>query len=809
METTVRTPLQIFSLPQRLVVPLFQRPYVWDQEEQWEPLWNDVRRLTELRLRDPYPTASHFLGAVVVQASDGQLGNLQASNIIDGQQRLTTLQLMMDAAGSVLEATGLDALAGQLESLTHNQETFVPVGESRLKIRHTNRDQAAFDEVMNAEPPVDHAALPHAGSKVVRAHAFFVETVTSWLQENGDESVALRATALAGVLTGGLQLVAINLAASENSQEIFETLNARGTPLTAADLIKNYVFQRLAAEGADTRRAYADEWPFDTRFWETEVSVGRYRVSRGSLFLNQWLMSRLGEEIGPPQTFARFKGYVEHDSGRPMVDLLRVIKHQADLYQSWTEAADEKDRSLTVVEMSVYRMKANEVELLKPLLIWLHESERALPAYVVDGVVAAAESWLVRRMFLRLTTSALGRVVADLIRTHRDAPAGELVDRITGQLARLNVSSTYWPGDDEIRAALMSDAAYRRFKAARLRTLLEAVENELRRGTNQPQVPRRGYPIEHVLPQKWQDNWPVDGLDAEIERAAHVHRLGNLTLLTASLNSKVSNGDWRTKRDALRDHDTLLLNSRLLKQAGDSAWSESTIQARTRQLVDMLLAIWPVPAGHTGAVLDPRDKNEAWIEVKDLVAGGLLEPGTILTPRPGNWKSHQAVVLGSGMLEIDGQQFGSPSGAGDHVKGGVTNGWTFWRLPDGRRLGDVRAAYRGEKPKEPGWTATLPHVPWSEEELHDYAGAAAPLTTRLLDYVAKERPDELLTGADFAVIGITSEQVAGVSGAMARKTYNTYERSNPPMESIDLNGRWHYRMRSTTAATWRALRGLE
>nr|WP_255533090.1 DUF262 domain-containing protein [Nocardia sp. XZ_19_231] len=96
--------MQIFSLPQTLVVPLFQRPYVWDQVEQWEPLWNDIRRLTELRLRDPYSTATHFLGAVVVQAQDGQLGSLQVSNIIDGQQRLTTLQLLMDATGSVLES---------------------------------------------------------------------------------------------------------------------------------------------------------------------------------------------------------------------------------------------------------------------------------------------------------------------------------------------------------------------------------------------------------------------------------------------------------------------------------------------------------------------------------------------------------------------------------------------------------------------------------------------------------------------------------------------------------------------------------
>lgn len=806
METNVRTPMQIFSLPQRLEVPLFQRPYVWDEEEQWEPLWNDIRRLAELRLRDPYAAATHFLGAVVVQAHDGQLGSLQASNIIDGQQRLTTLQLVMDAAGSVLESAGMDALAGQLESLTHNQQTFVPPGQSRLKIRHTNRDHAAFDEVMDADPPVDYGGLKHSTSKIARAHAYFADAVAAWLGDADAAEHDARANVLVGVLTNGIQLVAINLTAIENSQEIFETLNARGTPLTAADLIKNFVFQRLAAEGTDTRRAYAEDWPFDTKFWENEVSVGRYRVSRGSLFLNQWLVSRLGEEIGPQQTFTRFKAFVEHDSGQKMGDLLPTIKQQADLYEAWTVAADEKDRQLSPVELSVYRMKANEVELLKPLLIWLHTPGRELPRAVVDAVVAAAESWIVRRMFLRLTTSDLGRVVADVIRVHSDASASEIVERVTSHLSRLNASSTYWPGDAEIRKALSTEAAYRRFRVARLRVFLEAIENEFRRATNQPQVPRRGYPIEHILPQKWQDHWAVDGLEAEVERAAHVHRLGNLTLLTTSLNSKVSNAAWNVKRDALLVHDTLLLNSRLLTHSGDSPWGETAIEARTSQLIDVLLTVWAVPEGHEGQVVDAHDKSQDWVEVKDLVAAGLLTPGTVLTPRQGGWTSLDAVIRDDGMLDVAGQVFGSPSGAGRCVKGSVTNGWTFWSLPDGRRLVDVRAAFRGEKPKEPGWTAALPRVDWSEEDLREYAAGAAPLTLRLLDYVATQRPDELLTGADFAAIGVSSEQVSGVTGAMARKIYNTYERSNPPIEFVNFDGQWHYKMTAQTAEVWRGLR---
>lgn len=699
METAVRTPMHIFNLPQQLVVPLFQRPYVWDEQNQWAPLWQDVRRLVEARRREPFAQVTHFLGAIVVQAHDMQLGHLPGSNIIDGQQRLTTLQLLMDAAAGVLKEADFDTLAGQLDTLTHNQANFLKAGDSALKVRHTNKDRAAFDEVMDAEPPVEHESLKHSGSLITRAHAYFTRAVSEWLGDPHSEGFTARADGLVSALLNGLQLVAINLSANENSQEIFETLNARGTPLTAADLIRNFVFQRLAAEGADTKRAYAEDWPFEKKFWEDEISVGRYLVSRGSLFLNQWLISRVGEEIGPQQTFTRFKTYIEHDGNHHMSTLLPTIKEQADLYQAWTAAANDSHRQLTPVEMAVYRMKANETEVLKPLLIWLHAPERDLPTDVINRVVGAAESWVMRRIMLRLSGSDLGRVVADVIRIFNQTPAEDLVDGVIGHLSRLDAVSTYWPGDSEIRTSLSTEGAYRRFRRSRLRALLEAIENDFRSGTNQPQVPRSGYPIEHLLPQTWQDNWPVEGELTEADRAAHVHRLGNLTLLTKSLNSKASNGPWSKKRDELANHDTLLLNSRLLKALGDSEWDEKHIDARTQTMIDVLLSIWAVPAGHEGKVVDPHNKVQSdWIQVKHLVDAGLITPGTILKPGPdGPWKDQRATVLADGLLTVDGRTFDTPSGAGKYAKGKVTNGWAFWRLPDGRKLLDVRSAFTGKK----------------------------------------------------------------------------------------------------------------
>src|SRR3974377_701347 len=101
-------------------------------------------------------------------------------------------------------------------------------------------------------------------------------------------------------------MVVIDLAADENAQEIFETLNARGAQLTAADLIKNFVFQRLLESGSDVEKAYDKYWrDFETAFLEKEVSVGRVRSPRSSIFLNHWLISKTGEEILTREVFTR------------------------------------------------------------------------------------------------------------------------------------------------------------------------------------------------------------------------------------------------------------------------------------------------------------------------------------------------------------------------------------------------------------------------------------------------------------------------------------------------------------------------
>lgn len=702
MRTEPRSPHDLFYSNLRLVVPLFQRPYVWSRDDQWEPLWDDIVRLHDL-ITSGDTDATHFFGAVVLQTQTTGLGSLQEFTVIDGQQRLTTLQILLDALHAQLEPRGLTSLAGRVITLVENAAAFRQKPEDRFKVWPTNRDRPAFTAAMTALTPVDYAALPTG--RLVQAHRYFSEAIAVWL-DSDPESLAERAAILVPAITDRLQVVAIQLDAGEDAQEIFETLNARGTPLTAADLIKNFIFQRFDGDPDATEQAYQSYWAeFETPFWEEQVTAGRIKYARSALFLTQWLTARTLKEIPAREVFSQFKRYVI-DTGIDTIDLLQAISSAASKYRAFTEGAAARDGVLSRLDLFVYRTGTLDSELTKPLLIWLAQPEQfGVADESRDRLLGILESWFVRRALVRVQSGGNNRLLLDLlIALSRRPEGGDVAEAASTFLASQKSSVGYWPDDDEIRRELAGIEAYRRLRRGRLRMVLEAVEDTLRgfaggRAFTVAPVTRGVCTIEHILPQEWRANWH-DGIDQEdeAERDRIVHVLGNLTLVTQSLNASLSNAAWTGptgKRAALIRNDTLLLTRDVVHEHPD-AWTDDDITARTATLTESILEIWPVPSGHVGTTNPAIERAQYRTEIIDLVRAGLLPAGSMLHAKPAAHRGNTATVQADGTIEMGGNIYATVSGAARALQGGgAVAGWVFWCTDDSlrRTLANVRSDY--------------------------------------------------------------------------------------------------------------------
>lgn len=685
----------MFYNPTRFVVPLFQRPYVWSKETQWQPLWADITRLIDV-INHHNSSATHFLGAIVVQQVPTGLGDLPTWNVIDGQQRLTTIQLLLDALHGEMSSRSWTQLAGQVQALVENPSDYRFNVNDQFKLWPTNRDRNAFASVMSAPAPVDYEA--YGQSRLGEAHKFFAESVRQWLGD--DDGAEKRGRMLVATIMDRLEIASIRLAEDEDAQAIFETLNARGTPLSAADLIKNFVFQNFSGTDEEAERAYYSYWAdFETPWWEQLITSGRIKNSRSSLFLWQWLVARTLDYFPIREVFTQFKHYV-NTSAKDVDALLREIRAAADKYRAIIDRSENPNGVLSRTELFSYRVGLLDSEIARPLLIWLDEPEQAgISSADRDQILAVLESWFVRRALVKASSKGSNRFVIDLLRRLSATSKNQLVEATRDYLASNHTDTGYWPDDSELKGVLTDAPAYTKYRRDRLRMVFEALEDS-RRGypdgrqlTMGPIVRGKGT-IEHLMPQKWRKHWAAELTeDEEINRDKAIQQLGNLTLVTQKLNSKFSNGSWKTKHEQFLTYDDVLITKDALNLVSDS-WDESTIERRTTQLVEQIVEVWPVPTDHVGLQQPAASHTTSNVDIAQLVDSGWIETGTELVPRSSKYKGHSAFVAQDGRLFIDETPYQSPSAAASSLQRSMTNGWWWWVIEKSQKtLAELRTEY--------------------------------------------------------------------------------------------------------------------
>ena len=602
MKTNQQRPQRLFVQPVRYEIPAFQRRYVWKQDEQWEPLWDDVEELARSIIAEGQ-TEPHFMGAVVLQQTQFPTATIERRIVVDGQQRLTTLQLLIDAVQEVLQNQEHSSPAKRLSALVTNGEEYLNGNpDHAFKVWPTAVDRDAFRHAMSN----DLTATDYANSRIVQAHEYFKAQTQQWLdrfpQDTGERDTA--ASALEEAVSRSLEIVVIDLGESDDPHIIFETLNARGTPLLQSDMVKNKVLHEAGIGIRDDDGEVTPEeqaiWPFDQdEWWAMEVGRGLQRRPRVDVYLNHWLTLRNRAEMKPYDEFRAFEKYAEMRVGGDEA-IREVAKDLGDLGNIYRDV--EEIRRSDIASF-LERRNVMNVGVVTPLLLWLLSAD--LPAARLANCLIALESFLVRRVVCGYSARSYGELFVGLIRKLAEAPTSDTDRVIVSYLAGQTAQAGLWPDDDELRERFIAAPLYWYLTRGRLRMVLEGIEEALRTNKAESGDVPGNLQIEHVMPQTWHPHWPLSkDVAADVEaidrRDRVIHTIGNLTLVNGRLNPALSNAPWKSKRKTLADHSVLFLNKRLVNK-GPDVWDEAAIEKRGKWLGKRAVKIWPhasnVPTG--------------------------------------------------------------------------------------------------------------------------------------------------------------------------------------------------------------------
>ena len=548
MKSTNLTLGAILNSPNQYVIPVFQRYYRWDQPE-WEKLWADLSDLQQ-----PGKTGRHFLGFLVLVPESVMPGQICRYHLIDGQQRLTTLSLMLCALRDAALANGHQELAEEV-GFTMLQHQYKK-GTDRYRLYPRLRDRDQYVACLNGEPPAE--------GRIAAAVRYFSGRLTT-IPGAGTEGGL---SAFFDLLTQRLEFIYAQLE-SENPFNIFKSLNSTGVPLGQSDLIRNFVFMQVPVEDQDE----FDEtlWkPIERRFENDEGNIDEVAFSA---FLRDYLM-RDGRYVSPSETFEAFQRHfeaTEFDPAHVAADLKEasewytIIQGQRHDPSSQVESALEALRQLessttTSLLLNLYQRRQRELfsdgELAKAL--------RLLSGFILRRLVCNEGSRGYARLFVQ-TIPALGDDVVMGLRRFLEDRGFPDKSRFIEAFARFNLYGS-------------------RYRKAVLEALERAYEHKEPALLDKTQV-------EHVMPQTLTELWRESlGPDFERVHSTWLHTPGNLTL--TGYNPELHNKPFAEKRMEYKDSNIVMTR----EVSGFESWGEAQIEQRGRAMAEVAAWLWPGPA---------------------------------------------------------------------------------------------------------------------------------------------------------------------------------------------------------------------
>jgi uncharacterized protein with ParB-like and HNH nuclease domain/alkylated DNA nucleotide flippase Atl1 len=572
-ETTFQ---QLVQGEKQFLVPLYQRPYSW-QDAQLKQLWTDILEQADA-LAEGVPRTTHFIGSVVLApSSDLQAAGVQRWIVVDGQQRLTTLMLLLCAIRDHVAAHDPEQSERFNDLYLLNKWK---TGDEQFRLFPTQADRTAFISCLRRAPDAG------SGDGIGAAFRFFRRA----LVEADDPADPHDIARIEAVVRDRLAIVEITAAADDNVYRIFESLNNTGLRLSQADLIRNYLFMRLPTRDEEV---YTTLWlPMQNALPANQLELLMYLdlVLRGEeRARREDLYSGHQERIRSIEEEAEVIAYIEQLALRSGF-LERII-----------DPANEEDEA---VSAALERLRAWSAQVVYPPVMALLERRHFGEASSSDVAEALLliESFVVRRMLNGVYTGNLNRIFQSL--TSEIMEAGSVVEATR---AGLSGARLYWPTDEELRDAVRTRPFYwtgrhnQRYFV--LRRLEESFPSAERAVLDSSQLT-----IEHILPQTLTPQWlaavqaetPTDEDPNELAQRL-LHTLGNLTL--SGYNPELSNSPFAEKRELLAGSN-LEMNKVI---AQNEKWGPSEILERSDDLARRAAEIWPGPDESVRGTAQGRD----------------------------------------------------------------------------------------------------------------------------------------------------------------------------------------------------------
>ena len=593
----------ILNGSKQFIIPVYQRKYSWEQE-QCQRLWDDIVEMQQQN------RTGHFVGSIVNIAEQAMPTGIQKFMIIDGQQRMTTLTLLLialrDFGFEHIEDKSINPKEINGMCLQNDYAT----GEGKYKMLLTQTDKPVLIKLIERSPLDGIKA-----SRIIDNYKFFVGKIAE--QKLSTQEIQ------EGVAK--LQIVNITLdRAVDDAQLIFESLNSTGMDLYQSDLIRNYILMGL--EPGMQHNIYENYWSLMEKLFDYEK-----QTSLMDKFFRDYLSFSNGKIPNFSKVYEEFKHYHRYKYKKSVVEFCKELYTYAKYYTNMYYAKSG-DKQLDTIFNDISQL---QMEVAFPFLLKVYadyESNLITKEEFIE-ILKCCESYVFRRAIAGIPTNSLNKTF--MLMTNK-INSDKYLNSVKAYMIMLD-SYKLFPDDEEFKNDFIIKDVYN----MRIRNY---IFSKLENVNNKAPINIENYTIEHIMPQnknplpEWKQSLGVNWQEVQ---KTYLHSIGNLTL--TAYNPEMSDYSFVKKLEMTGGfkESALRINSYVVKQI---TWNESTIIARAKELSDLAKKIWKYPELTENELIEflPEDKStsEYTLEDYDYLSEDMLELFNILNIRILNISSY-------------------------------------------------------------------------------------------------------------------------------------------------------------------------